>query len=64
MSSMFNGATAFNGNITSWNTAAVTNMQSMFYGAIALIKILILWLSWNTAAVTDMSDMFYRCYCF
>ena len=35
MYNMFNGATAFNGNITSWNTAAVDNMTSMFHGASA-----------------------------
>ena len=32
---MFDEATAFNGDISSWNTAAVTNMSSMFEGATA-----------------------------
>ena len=31
--SMFNGATAFNGNISSWNTSSVTNMSSIFSNA-------------------------------
>ena len=33
MVDMFNGATAFNQDISGWNTGAVTNMESMFYFA-------------------------------
>jgi len=33
MSSMFEGAYSFNGNISGWNTVACTNMRSMFSGA-------------------------------
>ena len=32
---MFNGATAFNQDISNWKTAAVTDMQGMFKGATA-----------------------------
>jgi surface protein len=35
MYAMFYSATAFNQNIGSWNTAAVTNMGYMFYSATA-----------------------------
>ncbi|MDH2902728.1 MAG: BspA family leucine-rich repeat surface protein, partial [Actinomycetota bacterium] len=46
----------FNGDIDNWNTATVTNMIGMFYGATAFNQNIS---SWNTAAVTDMSYMFY-----
>ena len=32
---MFKSATAFNGDISSWNTSSVTRMDEMFNGAIA-----------------------------
>ena len=32
---MFNGASAFNGDLSSWNTSNVTYMASMFNGASA-----------------------------
>ena len=48
----FIDATAFNGNISLWNTAAVTTMTSMFHGATAFNQDIS---SWNTAAVTTMS---------
>jgi len=49
---------AFNGIISSWNTASVTNMASMFSGASLfnpgdLTK-------WDTSAVRTMGYMFYR----
>ena len=57
MSNMFNGCSALNGpvNINNWNTAAVTNMSSMFSGAASFNQNIG---NWNTAAVTNMSNMF------
>jgi surface protein len=57
MSLMFYVCFKLNGplNISSWNTAAVTNMSSMFGGARAFNQNIGLW---NTAAVTNMSGMF------
>ena len=47
---------AFNGDIGSWNTAAVTNMEVCLVEATAFNQDIG---SWNTAAVTDMGcDMF------
>ena len=55
---MFAGCTSLvngNGSISGWQTANVTNMSGMFYGATAFNKPL----NWNTANVTNMSGMFY-----
>jgi len=49
--------TTFNQDISSWNTAAVTNMSYMFGYTSAFNQDIS---SWNTAAVTDMSFMFYH----
>ena len=51
MNSMFNGATAFNQDISGWNTDLVTNMQDMFNGATAFNQDLND-CSWNVAGVT------------
>ena len=40
---------------TAWDTNKVTNMKSMFWGAVTFNKDIS---GWNTAAVTDMSTMF------
>ena len=48
-------ARAFNQNIGSWNTAAVTNMACYVCHARAFNQDIG---SWNTAAVTDMQSMF------
>ena len=56
MQSMFFGATAFNQEIGSWNTAAVTDMSYMFFGATAFNQNIS---TWNTAAVTAMQSMFF-----
>jgi surface protein len=55
ISGMFQGATAFNGNIGNWNTANVTNMSNMFSGATVFNQNIG---TWNTANVTNMSNMF------
>lgn len=52
---MFSYATAFNGNIGSWNTANVTDMAGMFSFATAFNQNIS---NWNTSNVTNMSTMF------
>ncbi len=56
MSSMFSGATSFNGDIGGWNTASVGDMDYMFFGATAFNGEIS---RWNTAKVTDMEGMFW-----
>ena len=58
MRQMFIGCTIMNSpsNIGSWNTAAVTDMYSMFYQANAFNQNIG---AWNTSAVTNMEYMFY-----
>jgi surface protein len=51
----FWAATLFNDDISSWDTANVTNMSYMFSDASAFNKSLN---SWDTSSVTDMSGMF------
>jgi len=55
MSNMFNGATAFNQVISSWDTTNVTTMNAMFQNATAFDKDIG---SWNTSNVTNMNAMF------
>ena len=52
---MFSRASAFNGNISSWNVSSVTDMSYMFFHASAFNGDLS---SWNVSSVTDMSYMF------
>ena len=52
---MFDGATAFNGDLENWNTAKVTNMGGMFKKASSFNGDIG---NWNTASVTDMKRMF------
>jgi surface protein len=52
---MFNGATAFNGDLSFWAVTSVTDMGSMFKNAIAFNGDLS---SWDVASVADMIDMF------
>ena len=55
MCSVFNGASAFNRNIGSWNTAAVANFYYSFYKAAAFNQNIG---SWNVASVTSLGYMF------
>ncbi len=55
MQDMFRDATAFNQDISGWDTSGIQNMNSMFSGATAFNQDIS---SWNTAMVTDMASMF------
>jgi len=55
MSSMFNGATAFNQDISTWDVSVVTNMRAMFDDAHTFSQDLS---TWDVSAVTDMRWMF------
>jgi surface protein len=55
LSSMFEGATAFNSDISDWDVSNVTNMSSMFYEASAFNQDLS---SWDVSNVTSMEGMF------
>jgi len=58
MAGMFQGATAFNQDLSAWNVSTVENMSSMFQGATAFDNSgnSLEWAS--TFSVTDMSNMF------
>ena len=58
MSSMFDGCSAFNQNISGWNVSNVTDMWRMFYGCSSFNQDLG---SWNVSNVTYMGGMFYGC---
>lgn len=55
MTNMFNGATVFNQNISTWNTSNVTTMSYMFQNAAAFNGSIS---TWNTGNVTAMNYMF------
>ena len=52
---MFQGATAFNGDLSDWKVSNVTDMSSMFFGATAFNGDLS---KWSVSSETDMTDMF------
>ena len=55
MSSMFSGATLFDGDISEWDVSRVTNMELMFANAFDFNQPLN---SWNVSRVTNMESMF------
>ena len=55
MSSLFDGETDFNQDISSWDVSSVTTMSLMFYQASAFNQDLS---NWDVSSVTDMGNMF------
>lgn len=56
LSYTFAGAESFNGDLSDWETGAVTNMSHMFLDATAFTGLGLE--SWNTSSVTSMEGMF------
>ena len=55
MSSLFDGESAFNADISHWDTSSVTDMSDMFDGASSFNQHIG---DWDTSSVGDMSAMF------
>ena len=56
LDSLFESATSFNQNISSWDVSNVTNMERMFFEASNFNQNIS---SWDVSNVTDMAGMFY-----
>ena len=54
---MFYEATAFNGDVSIWDTGLVTNMSNMFQGASSFNQSVS---AWDTGLVSNMAGMFYE----
>jgi surface protein len=52
---MFNNASSFNGDISSWDVSNVTNMSDMFFQATSFNGDIS---NWDVSNVTNMSEMF------
>ena len=61
MSSLFEGDTTFNRNISNWDVSNVTNMDGMFDSAFVFNQDLS---SWDVSSVTDMHTMFWNAHSF
>ena len=57
MSSMFRGATSFNGNLSGWDVSSVVDMSDMFYYATSFNGDIS---SWDVSSVTDMERVFHQ----
>ena len=56
MTSIFAGATSFNGGISKWDVSNVTSMYRMFYGATSFNSDIS---EWDVSRVTNMGYMFH-----
>ncbi|HPI91191.1 MAG TPA: BspA family leucine-rich repeat surface protein, partial [Spirochaetota bacterium] len=58
---MFNNATSFNGDVSTWDVSSVADMGAMFYGANVFNGDVS---NWDVSSVTTMNYMFYDAYSF